>query len=76
MRIRWNNVVVLILGIFALFMLKMYSFELWMFLRSIEDMGSSHSTDEQTMGLVAFGIIIISLVGAIRIALHNNGTDD
>ena len=79
MKPRWDNIFALGLVVFSLLLLTSYPVKIGSFLKSVEDAGPDHTPDEQLMGLMAFGLIAISLLGAIKIVLQHNskkGGDD
>ena len=79
MKPRWDNIFALGLIVFSLLLLTSYPVQISSFLRSVEYAGPDHMPDEQLMGLMAFGLIAISLLGAIKIVLQRNskkGGDD
>ena len=79
MKPRWDNIFALGLIVFALLLLKGFPVQISSFLKSVEYAGPGHTPDEQLMGLMAFGLIAISLLGAIKIVLQSNskkGGDD
>ena len=75
MKPRWDNIAVLGLIIFALIVLSEYPMHIGFFLRSMEHMGSGSTPDEQLMGLMAFGLVAITILGVIKIVLQNNRND-
>ncbi len=72
MKIRWSNIVVLLLIVFALVVgIKAYR-QITEFLSNMGNIGSGHSSHEQTFGLIAFGLILVTIVAIVRI-LQDNG---
>ncbi len=79
MKPRWDNIFALGLIVFSLLLLTSFPVQISSFLKSVEHAGPGHTPDEQLMGLMAFGLIAISLLGAIKIVLQRNsknGGDD
>ena len=75
MKPRWDNIFALGLIVFSLLLLTSYPVQIGSFLNSVEYAGPGHAPDEQLMGLMAFGLIAISLLGAIKIVLQRNSKD-
>ena len=46
--------------------------ELVTFFSSMELIGPGHSTEEMTWGLIVFGLVLISILAAMKIVLHGN----
>ena len=71
MEIKWTNVVAFGLAIFGLWLgVKMHR-EMASFLSTMSAIGPGHDPDEQVIGLIACGLVFISLLGLIRIVLNS-----
>ncbi len=71
MEVKWANVAAFGLGIFGLWLaLKMHR-EMAVFLSSMSAIGPGHDPDDQVRGLIAVGVILVSLLGLIKIVLQN-----
>lgn len=71
MRILWQNIlafsVLVVIGVMAL----RYHTAIGTFLGSIAHIGPGHSDDERTLGLIAFGIVAVLFIAALRILTNN-----
>ena len=75
MEIKWNNLIAFVLGLAALFLLLKVPVQIGAFLGAVRNVGPGHSFEEQTVGLVACGLIFVTLLGLIRILGQNNRRD-
>lgn len=67
MKIYWSNIAALILCIVVVVVLLRYRRALGILVGNINHIGPGHTPDEQTLGLIALGIICVSLVAIVRI---------
>ncbi|MBK8099845.1 MAG: hypothetical protein IPK26_22295 [Planctomycetes bacterium] len=58
------------LAIIACIVLVQHWHSIVSFIKSIENIHPSASPEEQTAGLVAFGLLIISILALVRILVH------
>jgi len=72
MRILWHNILALILTAVATAVLIRYRTATATFLGNVARIGPGHSTDEQTLGLIAFGICGVVLVAIVRLLTRNH----
>jgi len=72
MQIRWNNIIALILLVIALVLAVNFLPSLIAFLGSMKDIGPGHTTDEKTVGLIAFGLVGILLVAVVKVLTHGS----
>ena len=72
MQIRWNNIIALILLVIALVLAVNFLPALIAFLGSMKDIGPGHTTDEKTVGLIAFGLVGILLVAVVKVLTHGS----
>ena len=73
MRIRWNNVFILMLAlVLAVMALRPHS-PLGIFLHSMSSFGPGHSNDEQILGLLAWLLMTILFIVVLRALLKNRG---
>ena len=49
--------------------------EIGVFLSSMKNIGPSHSPEEQTLGLIAFGLVAITIVAVVKILVHSQQRD-
>lgn len=75
MRILWHNVFALALAILAIVILVFNRKDTRTFLESMQDIGPGHTTDEQVMGLIAFGLVLVGIVAVLKILIENNRKD-
>ncbi len=69
--IKWANVVVLGLVIFALVTVIRMHEQVSGFLASMDQMGPEHTTDEKLWGLMAFGLVALILAGILKMLIQN-----
>ncbi len=63
----WPNVIALVMTVTAVIVvIKTYEY-IVAFLGRIKDMGPGHPVDDQLWGLVAFGLVAVTILGVIRI---------
>ena len=67
MEIRWNNIIALLLLIFAFVILMRGWDEIGQFFSGMGDLGPRHSQEEQIMGLIAFGLVGVLIVAVVKI---------
>jgi hypothetical protein len=71
-RILWPNVIALALLIFALVVVLRHGSSVSEFLGAMNGIGPGHDPSEQVMGLVAFGLILVSIVAVLKIVISTN----
>jgi hypothetical protein len=71
MSIKWDRVTALILALFAFWLLVNNGQAVSAFLSSMKDIGPGHSADEQTIGLIAFGLVGVCIVAIVKILTQN-----
>lgn len=71
MEIKWPNVVAFALAIVAFFMAVSRQEEIATFLGSTQHLGSSPSITDRMHGLMAFGLMLVALLGVLRIVLNS-----
>lgn len=73
MQIKWRNIFAFLLALGA-FILLIHSLEpIAAFLATMRDIGPGHTPEEQLKGLLAFGLVLISILGVIRILARSDG---
>ncbi len=72
MRIRWDRILGLILVIVAVVLFVRNRNEIVGFLATIKQIGPGHTPEELTIGLLSFGLIVISILAAVRITQNTN----
>ncbi len=75
MRILWHNVIALILLIMAVVVTVRKRRAIIGFLMTTEHIGRGHTIEEQTAGLVALGLVLVTIVALVKILTHNNRRD-
>ncbi len=71
MQIRWHNIFALILFVVAVVLFIANRDQIVGFLMTMKDIGPGHSPEEQTIGLIALGLTLVSLLAALRIVLQS-----
>ena len=67
MKINWENIFALILVVTVIILFTRFREALALFTSNIGKIGPGHSTDEQTLGLIALGLIGVCVVAIVRI---------
>ena len=75
MRILWHNLIALILLIMAVVVAVRKRHEIAGFLMTTEHIGRGGTFEEQTAGLVALGLVLVTIVALVKILTHNNRRD-
>lgn len=73
MEIRWTNFFGFLLGVFGLVILLRHRASIGEFLGTMAHI-TGHDASDRTLGLVAFAVVVASLIGMVRI-LTRNGRD-
>ena len=71
MEIRWRNIVALALLVFALVVVVHALPEITEFLSTMRHMGPSGDRDDRMFGLMAFGLVALTVVAVVRILKAN-----
>ena len=74
MTIKWANVVALALAIFALVLILKMPGEMGAFMATMRYIGSGNR-DEEMMGLLAFGLVMVLIVAVVKIIIEVNHKD-
>ena len=72
MRIRWDRVVALMLAVVVLVLVARHGTEMGVFLGTMQYIGRSEEREEQMMGFIAFGLVMVLIVALVRILKDNN----
>ena len=72
MRILWHNVIALILMMLAVVVAVRKRHEIVGFLMTTEHIGRGGTFEEQTAGLVALGLVLVTILALVKILTHNN----
>ena len=72
MNILWHNVVALFLTIFALTLLVRNGTEIRTFLATMKQVGPGYNPNEQVMGLLAFGLVLVAIVAVVKIVIEKS----
>jgi Na+/glutamate symporter len=67
MEIKWSNIVAFALAVFALIVFSKTWPLIAAFFAAMKAIGPGHDPDQQVQGLVAFGLIALTLVGIVKI---------
>lgn len=73
MRILWHNVFVLALVIFAISVFASHCSQMEVFMGTMGHIGPGNTADDQVMGLIAFGLVLVAIVAVLKIMVENNG---
>ena len=49
--------------------------EIGVFLASMKDIGPGHTAEEKTIGLLAFGLVLVTIVAVVKILSQSAGRD-
>ena len=71
MEIRWPNLITFVIVICVLVMALKNHHQIAAFLSTMKAIGPGHDPDEQVLGLIAFGILMVSIV-ALTVILKDN----
>ena len=72
MRVKWDRILGLVLVIVAVVLFVGNRHEIIGFLATMKQIGPGHTPEELTIGLVSFGLIVISILAAVRISQNTN----
>ena len=75
MRVKWANVIVLFLIVFAVAIVATVPREIAGFLATMDNIGPGHSTEEKIRGLIALGLVAVTLVAVTKIVCSSNNSD-
>ena len=70
MEVNWTAIICFILAIFLIVLIARTHDKIGVFLGTMERVGPGHSTDEQVIGLMAFGLVVITIVGLVAVLVH------
>ena len=73
MTVLWGRVVAAVFAITVLILFVKHWHAIVGFLKTTEHIGSEYSRREQTVGMVAFGLICILIVALVKILTTNKG---
>lgn len=71
MKILWRRVIAFGLVVVAVVLFVANRAAVMHFVSAVGHIGSEHSTDERTLGLIASGLIVVALLGALRLVLND-----
>ncbi len=71
MQVKWTNVISLALVVFAFVTGLRYLPEIGGFLSTLSHIGPRGDPEQRIFGLMAFGLILVTVVGVIRILTNN-----
>jgi hypothetical protein len=74
MRIKWSNVVAMALAIFGLLLGIKLAGPMSEFLSNLGTIGGTHNRQQQFLGMMAFGLVLVTIVAIVRI-LQNNRSE-
>ena len=75
MEIKWNNVVVIALLVFALSVIFAAPERLRAFFGAMGNVSPGHSPEEQVMGLMSFGLVLASILAIAIIVSRGRGKE-
>lgn len=75
MEVKWRNVIALALTLAALTVILKAPGEMGAFLAGMQKVGPDHTPQEQTMGLLAYGLVLLAVVAVVKIVTQNNDKD-
>lgn len=75
MEIKWSNVVVVAILAFAVAVIVAAPEQMRAFLGSMEGIAPGHSPEEQVKGLIAFGVVIASILAVAIIVSRGRNRD-
>ncbi len=75
MRIKWDRLIALVLVTTAAVLLIGNRNEVVGFLTTMKHVGPGHSPEQLTIGLMAFGLSVVAILAALKIALNANDKD-
>ncbi len=76
MHIYWHNIVIFVLLIVAVVLFVIHRVEIIGFLISMKDIGPNHTTEQQTAGLIALGLVMVCILAMTRIIVNSNERKD
>ena len=72
MVIKWSNIVALVLLLGAAALAIKHGGQIGAFLVTMQNIGPGHSVEEQTIGLIAFGLILVGILAAVKLFQNHN----
>ena len=75
MRIKWTNLLALVLIAAAAIIATKTHRQIGEVLTSVTRIGPLNSAEERTMGLLALGLILVALVATVRLLTHGEHAD-
>ena len=74
--IKWTNLIAFALALFALVIVLTMPRTIVSFLATMKNIGPGHTPEEQTLGLIAFGLLLVTIVALARIAASRRSGED
>lgn len=71
MKIHWNNIAVVLLGIVGLVVCLRAGPAIQGYLSNIKNIGPGHSATEQTQGVIALAFLVATFIAVFRLLLNN-----
>jgi len=75
MEIKWSNLAFFVLVVFTFVVTIRMRESIVIFLSSLGQLGPEHSTDEKIWGLMAFGLVAVTLVAILRVFIDTRNRD-
>lgn len=72
MNVKWNNFFALVFLIFLFVILLKGWNQIGLFLSGMGNIAPGHSTDQQVMGLLAFGLVMVLIAAIVKILTQRN----
>ena len=67
MQIKWRNIIVISMVVFAFLVARWFSPFIGQFLETISQVGPRGDPSQRTFGLMAFGLILVLIVAIVKI---------
>ena len=67
MQINWAGIVCLALAIFVIVIVVRAHNKIAAFLGTMAQIGPGHASDEKLVGLIAFSLVVLTIVGLVKI---------
>ena len=75
MGIKWSNVVVFAMGIFAFFTAVRMQDQIFSFFGTMASYGPGSSVNDNVHGLMAFGLLIVVVLALVKIVLNSQNSN-
>lgn len=72
MKVLWTNVFILVFALFALVLILRNRSDVGLTIASVRNIGTGHSPEEQVVGIIVLGLILVSIVVIVRLLVSQN----